>query len=152
MDDDSRPLFQRISDQIADGIVEGTYPEGTSVPSTNELAAFYRVNPATAGRSLTSLVEQGALYKRRGLGMYVAAGAREALLTRRRARFADVFVRPLAAEAHALGLEPEEVIGLVRAGLADVAASPSPREPITQPNPHRASTHDAATTTAKEQS
>jgi DNA-binding transcriptional regulator YhcF (GntR family) len=89
------------------------------VASSNELAAFYRVNPATAARSLTLLADEGLVEKRRGVGMFVVEGARERLVAARRRRFAERFVRPLVVEAARLGMGADEVVGLVR----DEAAS-----------------------------
>ena len=60
------------------------YPEETQVPSTNEFAAFHRINPATAGKGVNLLVDEGILYKKRGIGMFVADGARERLVAKRR--------------------------------------------------------------------
>ncbi|PWJ50271.1 DNA-binding transcriptional regulator YhcF, GntR family [Quadrisphaera granulorum] len=113
MIDDGRPIFQQIADQLADGIAAGAYPEGTQVPSTTELAAFHRINPATVGKGVNLLVERGLLHKRRGLGMFVSDGARDALLADRTARFSDAFVAPLLEEARALGLDLGEVHRLV---------------------------------------
>ena len=64
--DDAKPLFIQLAEQIEGRILDGTYPEETQVPSTNEFAAFLRINPATAGKGLARLVEAGVLYKRRG--------------------------------------------------------------------------------------
>ncbi|MFD1720000.1 GntR family transcriptional regulator [Amnibacterium endophyticum] len=106
---DDRPIFQQIADQLADGVLAGAYPPGSPVPSTNELAAFHRINPATVGKGMTLLVDRGVLEKRRGLGMYVTAGARERLLEDRRAAFARGFIAPMLAEAASLGLGVTEV-------------------------------------------
>jgi GntR family transcriptional regulator len=114
MIDEGRALFLQIAEQIEDSIVDGSLPEETQAPSTNELAAFYRINPATAAKGVNMLVESGVLYKRRGVGMFVATGAREALLARRRAAFAETYLRPLLAEAARLGLATEDVAALIR--------------------------------------
>lgn len=106
---DDRPIFQQIADLLADGILAGTYLPGTPVPSTNELAAFHRINPATVGKGVNLLVDSGVLEKRRGLGMYVTDGARDRLLTDRRAAFARDYVAPLLEEARSLGLPPAQV-------------------------------------------
>src|ERR671927_741115 len=107
--DDGRPLFLQIAEQIENSIVDGTLPEESQVPSTNELAAFHRINPATAAKGLNQLVADGVLYKRRGVGMFVATGAREQLLKRRRSEFADQYVVPLLTEAEKLGISVAEV-------------------------------------------
>jgi len=111
--DDARPIFLQLAERIADDILRGAYPEGTQVPSTNELAAFMRINPATAGKALNLLVDQGALEKRRGIGMFVAAGAKERISAERRQGFVHDFIQPLLAEAAALGLERTELLRLI---------------------------------------
>jgi len=111
--DDGRPIFLQLAEQIADDIVEGRYPEETAVPSTNEFAAFYRINPATAGKGVNLLVERGVLYKKRGIGMFVASGARELLLAERRERFAEQYLRPLLVEARRLGIAEAELTRLI---------------------------------------
>ena len=112
--EEGRALFLQIADSVEDSIVEGTLPEEGKAPSTNELAAFYRINPATAAKGVNMLVDKGVLYKRRGIGMFVAAGAREQLLDERRTAFADRYVEPLLVEARKLGLGAEDISRLVR--------------------------------------
>lgn len=114
MFDDSRPIFQQLAERIVDEILRGTYAEGDQVPSTNEFAAHLRINPATAGKGLGLLVDRGILVKRRGIGMFVAEGAKDRIVAERRLGFVRDFVRPLLAEAAALGLEPGEVAGLIQ--------------------------------------
>ncbi|MEV6906304.1 GntR family transcriptional regulator [Amycolatopsis sp. NPDC051071] len=112
--DEGTPLFAQIAEQIADDIAEGSLSEGERVPSTNELAAFYRINPATAAKGINVLADDGLLEKRRGIGMFVAAGAREKLLTDRRKRFAEQYLEPMLAEARRLGINDETLISLIR--------------------------------------
>lgn len=107
--DDSRPIYRRIADAIRDSVGDGAIPEGERAPSTNELAAFHSVNPNTAARALTLLADEGLLERRRGLGMFVVAGARDRVRAARRGNFAAGFVRPLLAEAAALGITADEL-------------------------------------------
>jgi DNA-binding transcriptional regulator YhcF (GntR family) len=116
--DEGTPLFVQIAGQLADDIVDGQLAEGTRVPSTNELAAFYRINPATAAKGINMLVDEGVLEKRRGIGMFVAAGAREQLLAVRRKLFAEQYVGPLVAEASRLGIDSDTLVSLVRESSA----------------------------------
>jgi GntR family transcriptional regulator len=111
--DDGRPLFVQIAEQIENSIVDGTLAEESQVPSTNELAAFHRINPATAAKGVNQLVADGVLYKRRGIGMFVASGARTQLLKRRREDFARQYVAPLLAEARKLDMDIEEIKKLI---------------------------------------
>lgn len=113
MFDDSRPIFLQLAERIADEILRGVYAEGEQVPSTNELSALLRINPATAGKGLALLVERGVLEKRRGLGMFVEPGAKERIAAERRDRFVHDFIHPLLAEANALGLGREALIRLI---------------------------------------
>lgn len=114
MIEEGRALFLQIAESVEDSIVDGSLAEDTRAPSTNELAAFYRINPATAAKGVNMLVDKGVLVKRRGIGMFVAPGAREQLLTERRTAFADRFIQPLLAEARTLGLSPDDLARLVR--------------------------------------
>ena len=98
--------------------MDGSLAEEAQAPSTNELAAFYRINPATAAKGVNMLVSKGVLYKRRGIGMFVSPGARDLLLQERRSAFALRYVQPLLAEARKIGLGPDDVAELVRAGAA----------------------------------
>jgi DNA-binding transcriptional regulator YhcF (GntR family) len=111
--DDSRPIFLQIAEQLEDDIVEGRLPEETQVPSTNELAAFLRINPATAGKGVGLLVDQGILYKKRGIGMFVAEGARARLVAQRRDRFREQYLAPLLAEARKLGITPGQLAAMI---------------------------------------
>lgn len=113
MFDDSRPIFQQLADRIADEVLRGIYAEEEAVPSTNELAAHLQINPATAGKALNLLVERDVLYKKRGIGMFVAPGARSLIAEERRRAFAVRFVAPLLAEARSLGLGPAEIIEII---------------------------------------
>ena len=114
MIDDGAPIFAQVAERMAEEIAEGALAEGDRVPSTNELAAFYRINPATAAKGINVLADDGLLEKHRGIGMFVAAGARERLLDARRRRFVQRYVEPLVAEASRLGISAEELITLVR--------------------------------------
>lgn len=113
MIDDGRAIFQQIADHIADSIIDGSLAEETRAPSTNELAAFYRINPATAAKGINLLVDRGVLYKKRGVGMFVADGARAKLSNRRQEAFADRYVVPLLVEARRLDLTTDDVVALI---------------------------------------
>lgn len=113
MNEDAGPIFRQVAAEIENAIVDGSLDEETQAPSSNELAAFHRINPATAAKGLNQLVADGVLYKRRGVGMFVATGAREQLLKRRRSEFADQYVGPLMAEAHKLGISVRELTAMI---------------------------------------
>ncbi len=111
--DDGAPIFSQIAERLADDIAEGELAEGARVPSTNELAAFYRINPATAAKGINVLIDEGLLEKHRGVGMFVAAGARERLLNARRQRFTERYIEPMVAEASRLGIDVDALVALI---------------------------------------
>lgn len=127
MIEEGKALFLQIAESVEDSIIDGSLAEEAQAPSTNELAAFFRINPATAAKGVAMLVDKGVLYKRRGIGMFVAPGARELLMTERRAVFADRFAAPLLAEADKLGLGPDELTRLIL-DRADAQDAASPQE------------------------
>lgn len=123
--DEGTPLFVQIATQVADDIADGSLPEGERVPSTNEFAAFHRINPATAAKGINMLIDDGLLEKRRGIGMFVATGARERLLADRRKRFAEQYVDPMLSEAKRLGIDTGTLISLINGSArADEGMTP----------------------------
>jgi GntR family transcriptional regulator len=124
--EEGRALFLQIAESVENSIIDRSLGEEAQAPSTNELAAFYRINPATAAKGVGMLVDKGVLYKRRGIGMFVAPGARELLLEERRTAFADRYLDPLLAEARKLGLGPDDISRLIhdRAALASDSSDP----------------------------
>ncbi|HAF96764.1 MULTISPECIES: GntR family transcriptional regulator [Paenibacillus] len=117
--DDSRPIFMQIADKIEDDIIEERLPEETQVPSTNQFAAFYQINPATAAKGVNLLVDQGILYKKRGIGMFVAAGAREQLIEKRKTEFYEQYVVAMVKEAEKLGITKDQLSEMIRRGEQD---------------------------------
>ena len=103
MNAEAEPLFVQIASFVADLIVDGTLKPGEQAPSTNQLAQFHEINPATARKGLALLVDDHVLEKRRGLGMFVTDGARDRILEKRREDFAGDYVAPLIDEALHLG-------------------------------------------------
>ncbi|MGA3155406.1 MAG: GntR family transcriptional regulator [Streptosporangiaceae bacterium] len=112
--DEGAPLFVQVAERLADEIADGGLGEGERVPSTNELAAYYRINPATAAKGIGMLTDDGLVEKRRGIGMFVADGARARLLGERRKRFAERYLEPLVAEASRLGVGADELAAMIR--------------------------------------
>jgi DNA-binding transcriptional regulator YhcF (GntR family) len=112
--DESRPIFVQIAEQVENEIIAGSMAEETQVPSTNEFAAFYRINPATALKGVNLLVDEGILYKKRGIGMFVAEGSQARIVAKRREKFREEFVRPLIAEAEKLGISGTQLAEMIK--------------------------------------
>jgi DNA-binding transcriptional regulator YhcF (GntR family) len=122
--DEGAPLFVQVAERLSAEIADGGLAEGERVPSSNELAAYYRINPATAAKGISMLTDEGLLDKRRGIGMFVAAGARQRLLDQRRRQFTEHYVEPVVTEAARLGIGTGELVELIReAGRAREGAT-----------------------------
>ena len=111
-----KSIYLQIAESIETDILRGILLEEERVPSTNELAKLYAINPATAAKGVNILVDEGILYQKRGIGMFVAAGAKEAILNRRRSEFYDNYVKKLLEEAASIGLDRDEVVRLIQTG------------------------------------
>ena len=111
-----KSIYLQIAEMIETDILRDILLEEERVTSTNELAKLYAINPATAAKGVNILVDEGVLYKKRGIGMFVSAGAKEAILSRRKNEFYDNYVKKLLEEAASIGLGKEEVIQLIQSG------------------------------------
>lgn len=117
---DEKPIFLQLAEQLEEGILSGAYPEESRVPSITEYSVNLKINPATALKGINLLVDGGLLYKKRGLGMFVATGAREKLKNRRKNQFYRDYVEKLIREAKNLGLDAAELETLIERGFEDV--------------------------------
>jgi DNA-binding transcriptional regulator YhcF (GntR family) len=107
---DDKSIYLQISQMIETDILRGILLEEERVPSTNELAKLYTINPATAAKGVNILVDDGILYKKRGIGMFVSTGAVEKIRGRRKQNFYEVRLAELLTEAKSLGITKEELI------------------------------------------
>ena len=112
--DSSKPLFVQIRELIEDQIVNDQLKEGDQAPSTNQLVNFYKINHATVSKGITQLVDEGILFKKRGIGMFVAEGAKKTLVKQRKKAFVDNYVTGLIQEAKKLGITEDEIIELIK--------------------------------------
>ncbi|KTD85474.1 GntR family transcriptional regulator [Paenibacillus etheri] len=114
--DDTRPIFMQIAERIENDIIEVTLLEESQVPSTNQFAIFYQINPATAAKGVNLLVDQGILYKKRGIGMFVASGARAVLMEKRKEQFYEQYVVTMVREAEKLGITLDQLTKMIQRG------------------------------------
>ncbi|HZX46615.1 MAG TPA: GntR family transcriptional regulator [Clostridia bacterium] len=108
-----KPIYLQLAEAIEDNILKGIFQEETQIISTTEISVKYKINSATAGKGVNVLVDEGILYKKRGVGMFVSTGARERILKKRRKDFLQDFILPLMDEAFKLGISKEEIIGMI---------------------------------------
>lgn len=109
-----KSIYLQISEMIENDILRDILLEEEKVPSTNELAKFFKINPATAAKGINLLVDEGILYKKRGIGMFVSQGAKQAVKNKRRDAFYENYVKSLLTEAASLGIGEEELIAMIR--------------------------------------
>ena len=114
MFDDRSPIYRQIADQVKADVVSGALGGDEQVMSTNQYAAYYRINPATVAKAFQQLVDEQVLYKKRGIGMFVSPTARDALRAQRRETFFSDVVDPMVAEAKAVGIPIDEVVARIR--------------------------------------
>ena len=114
--DSEKPIFQQLAEELEDCILKGIYKEETQIPSTTEIAVKLKINPATANRGVNMLVDEGIIYKRRGVGMYVASGARDKITSKRKRSFYMSFVLPLLEESENLDIPKDEIIAMIKRG------------------------------------
>ena len=119
MFDERSPIYRQIADQISADVLGGELAADEQVMSTNQYAAFYRINPATAAKAFQLLVDEGVLYKRRGLGLFVAVDAREKLRTRHREHFYADVIEPMLREAAAIGISRDDLISYIAAASSE---------------------------------
>lgn len=113
---DTEPLYIQIAQWLEDKIVTGQLGTDEQIPSTTELSQRLRINPATVRKGVTILVDKGLVYKKRGMGMYVAENANKNVRDDRRVKFYDDYIKPLIAEAERLGISPEDIIEMLKGG------------------------------------
>lgn len=116
---DERPIFIQIAEGIEDAILSGAFKEESQIPSITELSVNYRINPATALKGINLLVDEGIIYKKRGVGMFVTQGAVKLLKGKRKEQFFDNYVKNLIEEAIRLDISKEEVIKLLEEGMSN---------------------------------
>lgn len=113
------PIFLQLSQGLEDEILSGVYREGEQIPSITELAASYKINPATALKGIKLLVDAGIVYKKRGIGMFVSQGALQLLKEKRQDEFFQQYVLPMVQEAKRLSIQPETLRDWIERGFAE---------------------------------
>ena len=101
----TEPIYLQVADQIEEAIFTETFAEGEQIPSTTEISKEFHINPATVLKGMNILVDAQLIEKRRGVGMFVIAGAQQRIVEKRRDQFYTDYVKKLVAEAQ--DLHPE---------------------------------------------
>lgn len=114
---DEKPIFIQIAEKIEDGILTDAFLEETQIPSTTEMSVSYKINPATVLKGVNLLVDQGIVYKKRGIGVFVSSGALRKIKEKRQREFSEKYIKAMIMEARKLGLKKDEIIKLVERGV-----------------------------------
>ncbi len=109
-----KPLYLQLKEQIEDAILNGAFAEESQIPSTTEISVTYQINPATALKGMNLLVEEGILYKKRGLGLFVSPQAISGLKQKRSKAFYENYVIAMLEEARKLQISKEEILEMIR--------------------------------------
>ncbi len=110
------PIYLQIAQSTEDDILKGIYEEEVQIPSTTEISINYKINPATVAKGFNLLVDDGIIYKRRGVGMFVCGGAKDRLMQKRKESFYRSYIESLVEEAKKLGIGIDEIIEMLGRG------------------------------------
>lgn len=116
---DNLPIYRQLRDLVVQRILDGSFAEGEAVPSVRQVASDYNINHLTVAKAYQELVDEGLLEKRRGLGMFVLSGAREALTSNEKQKFLEEELPAFIERVQRLGLDIETVTELLRARGGD---------------------------------
>ncbi|MDF2685245.1 MAG: transcriptional regulator, GntR family [Clostridia bacterium] len=115
--DTEKPIYLQIADEIEDAVFTGAFLEETQIPSTTEISLSYKINPATVLKGMNILVENNIIYKKRGIGMFVAEGAKIKIKQKRQKNFFDDYITKVVSEANKLNLTKDELIQMIERGF-----------------------------------
>ncbi|WP_318765535.1 GntR family transcriptional regulator [Lactiplantibacillus carotarum] len=115
----TEPIYLQVADQIEEAIFTQTFAEGEQIPSTTEISKEFHINPATVLKGMNILVDASLIEKRRGVGMFVIAGAQARIVEKRRDQFYTDYVKKLVSEAQKLHLTQEELAKLIERGFSE---------------------------------
>ncbi len=108
-----KPIFVQIAEFVEDAILNNELKIDEQVYSTNELSKLFTINPATARKGLTILIDQSILYKKRGVGMFVCEDAKAIILEKRSHNFFNSYVETMLLEAKKLGLNKNDIVKFI---------------------------------------
>ena len=107
------PIFARIAEGIKDAILQGDLKEGEQLTSTTKISKEYEINIATVNKGVNVLVAEGIVFKKRGIGMFVAEGAVDKLIEERRKTFKERYIVSILEEAKRLRYSVEDLQQMV---------------------------------------
>lgn len=115
---DDKAVYIQLAESIEDDILREVFQEGEKIISTTEISVALKINPATALKGINILVDDGIVYKKRGLGMFVVKGAKDKIMIKRKDAFLGSFILPVLGEAEKLEISRDEIIKMIK-GVGD---------------------------------
>lgn len=112
------PIYIQVAEQIKDAILSGAFPEETQIPSTTEVSVTYKINPATALRGVTLLVDAGILYKKEEWNIRAKGCGRKNFESEKRCFYNGYIIR-LLEEAKKLHISRQEIIRMIEEEITD---------------------------------
>ncbi|MEH7503067.1 GntR family transcriptional regulator [Neobacillus drentensis] len=113
--DGSKPIYLQVSEWLEREILNGNFESDQKIYSQYQLAEIFNINPATAAKGLNILADENILYKKRGLGMFVASTAKEMILNKRKNQTLKRLVQEIVLEADRLNVSKEELVEMIKA-------------------------------------
>ena len=117
--DHTKPIYLQVATMIRDAILSGALPEGDAIPSVRQISVEQELNPQTVLNATHMLMEEGALEKQRGIGIFVIEGARKILLERAREAFREDELPAIVDRAQLLGLSAKDTAEMVNAAFKE---------------------------------
>ncbi|OIK16515.1 GntR family transcriptional regulator [Bacillus sp. MUM 116] len=112
--DGTKPIYVQISEWLETEILNGNFEKDQKIYSQYQLAEMFNINPATAAKGLNLLADEEILYKKRGLGMFVANTAKDRILKKRKNQTLKRLVSEIVIEAKRLNVSKDELIEMIR--------------------------------------
>ena len=111
--DESTPIYLQIKCEIEKAIIYGSLEEEEAVPSIRIMAKQYRLNPQTVSNAISELLNEGILFKKRGIGMFVEKGAQKKLKTKTYEEFIQADLQKMVTKSRSLGISKKELLNLI---------------------------------------
>ena len=117
---ESLPIYIRIVEGIKDAILNNVFKEDEHIPSTTHWSKTYNINIATVNKAINILVDEGLVYKKRGIGMFVKEGALNTLIEERRKVFKDRYIKATLTEAKKLNYTVDDLQEIVKEAFKEM--------------------------------
>ena len=116
---DSVPIYLQIKEEIENAIITNSLKEDEAIPSIRTLAQQYRLNPQTVSNAVSELMNEGVVFKKRGIGMFVEKGAQSKLKKKKNKKFHDDDLLKLIEKSKSLGISKKDLLSTIESLYTD---------------------------------